>query len=139
MSEKTLYSVAQYTRHVHARVHVRPYELKSPLQNDISGKFVTDKMPEDDHYRVELELTFNALAKEDLLCFEASCCVEAIVVAKGFTDEELAQVLTHNIGGLLVGNIRAAIATASMSTGYGPIHLPPITTDQLTALLAKSS
>lgn len=139
MSDKSAVIVAQYIRHLYAQAHVRPYENKSALSNGIAGSVQFEPLPEAGHWRIELTLSVTGQNTEGVACFETGCTLEAIVYAQNLEPEEVGPVLTHNITGLLVGNIRAALSTASLSTGYGPVTLPPMTADQLSALAANSN
>lgn len=135
MNEMTVQIVAQYVRNVFATAHVRPYENKSALSNAITGRMSVEPLPEEHHWRVEVELTVQGANADNVLCFETGCQVEAIVFAAGLQAENAEAVLTEQIAGLLVGNVRAALTTASLSTGYGPVMVPPIAPSRLTALL----
>jgi len=138
VSEKTAQIVAQYITRVYSQAHVRPYENKHPLSNDITGSLKFEPLPEDGHWRVELELGLQGVNSEDVLCFDAGCAVEAIVFLQGLEPEEIEPVLTHNIAALMVGTVRTAITNASLATGYGPVTLPPMAAAQLESL-AKNS
>lgn len=135
MTQPSLSIVAQYVRNVHARAHVRPYENKSPLGNSITGDLRIETLPEAGHWRLELEATVSGRNAEGVLCFECGCTMEAIVVSSGMDEEALHAYLSTNIAGLLFGNIRAQLSTASAMTGYGPVTLPPITSDRIATLL----
>lgn len=139
MSEKSANIVAQYVRRVFAQAHVRPYENKHPLSNGIAGHLLFEPLPEAGHWRVDLELVTQGINSEGVTCFEAGCQMEAIVVVQGLDENEVEPVLTRNIAGLMVGNIRAAITNASLATGYGPVTLPPLGAEQLESLAKSSS
>lgn len=134
MSEKTANIVAQYVRNVYAKAHVRPYENRLGLSNEITGSLSFEQLPEAGHWRVDLTLTVNSINTEGVLCFEASCTLEAIALLNGLEAEEIQQVLTHTIAGLMVGHVRTALTNASLATGYGPTMLPPMTGAQLASL-----
>lgn len=134
MTEKTANIVAQYVRRVFTQAHVRPYENKHPLSNNITGHLTFEALPEAGHWRVDLELTVQGVNAEGVLCFEAGCAVEAVALLQGLEPDEIEPVLTHNIAGLMVGSVRTAITNASLATGYGPVTLPPMAADQLETL-----
>lgn len=134
MSEKSAHIAAQYIRRVFCQAHVRPYDNKHPLSNNITGHLTFEPLPEDGHWRVDLELAIQGVNAENVLCFEAGCGVEAIVFLQGLEPEEIEPVLTHNIAALMVGTVRTAITNASLATGYGPVTLPPMAAAQLESL-----
>ncbi len=138
MTSPSLSIVAQYVRHLEARAHVRPYANKSPLSNAIGGGLNIEALPEAGHWRLELEVRVSGRNAEGVLCFECGCAMEAIVVTAGMDEPELRAYLSTNIAGLLFGNIRAQLASASAMTGYGPVTLPPITSDRIAGMLKSS-
>lgn len=135
MQEKTANIVAQYVRRVFAEAHIRPYENRHPLGNAIGGGVRFEKLPEPGHWRVTVDFSVRGVNTQEVLCFEAGCAVEAIAVLRGLEDSEVAPVLTHNIAAQLVGSVRTAISTASLSTGYGPVTLPPLSDQQLASFV----
>ncbi len=139
MNQPSLSVVAQYVRHVEARAHVRPYQNKSPLSNGIEGDLRIEALPEPGHWRLELDVHLLGRNAEGVLCFECACGMEAIVVTDGFEEEALRGYLSSNIAGLLFGNIRAQLSNASAMTGYGPVTLPPITSDRIAGMLKPAS
>ncbi|KWT98290.1 MULTISPECIES: protein-export chaperone SecB [unclassified Variovorax] len=139
MQDKTCNIVAQYVQALYATAHVRPYENKSQVSNAVSVELTSEALEHPGHHRVELSVTVEATNEEGVLCFEAGAALEAIVAHANLTDEELAAMLERQIPGLLIGNIRAAISTATMQTGYGPITLPPLSGEQLLALARKKT
>lgn len=139
MTDKTAQIVAQYVSHVFAQAHVRPYENKSALSNQVTGELHIEALPEASHWRLTIALSVSGHNAQGVPCFETGAEVEGIVFMSGLADEEIEPVLLNNIAPLLVGNIRAAITTAAMSTGYGPVVLPPMSSAQLQALAQQSA
>lgn len=139
MTEKTLAVAVQYVRHASANALVRPYQNKSALRNAIDMTLLTQPLPEPDHWRVELEVEVSATNAEGLLCFEAGCAVEAIVVTKGMDAEEAEQALRYTVGASLLGNARALLSSVTANTGYGPVVLPPITAERVARLPAPQA
>lgn len=138
MNEKTAHIVAQYIRRVFAEAHVRPYENKLPLSHGVTGSLAFEKLPEEGHWRITLELSLQGTNTDDTLCFEAGCAIEGIALLQGIEPDEVDAVLTHTIAGLMVGHVRTAITNASLATGYGPVTLPPMAGAQLESLVQKT-
>ncbi len=136
MTEKTLAVAVQYVRYATANALVRPYQNKSALRNAVDMTLLTQPLPEPDHWRVELEVEVTASNAKELLCFEAGCAVEAIVVTKGMDAEEAEQALRYTVGASLLGNARAILTSVTANTGYGPVVLPPITAERVARLPA---
>jgi len=134
MTEKTLRVAVEYVKEASAVAHVRPYANKFPLSNGIDLGLVLEPLPEEGHWRVELRVAVSARNSQDVLCFEAACAVEAIVVARGLSPEELDQSLRFGVASSLMGSARALITNLSSNTGYGPLVLPPIEAARIAAL-----
>lgn len=134
MSDKNAHIVAQYIREVHSQSHVRPYENRLALSNEVSGTLVFEQLPEDGHWRVELALKVSGVNSDGVLCFDTGCTLEAIALLTGLEADEIETVLTHTIAGLMVGHVRTAITNATLATGYGPTMLPPMSGEQLASL-----
>ncbi len=125
MTEKNCNIAAQYFKAVFARAELRPYEVKGALSNAIAVE-------------IRVDVTVEGTNAEGALCFEAGASIEAIVVESGNLEEdELAFMLHQQIPGLLLGNVRAAISSATMETGYGPVVLPPLSGTQLEQIAKK--
>jgi preprotein translocase subunit SecB len=139
VQDKTCNIVAQYVQALYATAHIRPYDNKSPLSNQISVELTAEALEQPGHHRVELSVSVEGTNGDGVLCFEAGSAIEAIVAHTNLTEEELAAMLEQQIPGLLLGNIRAALSTATMQTGYGPITLPPLSGEQLLALARKKT
>ncbi len=137
MTDKFLTVAVQYVRHASAQAHVRPYQNRHPLQNDVGLWLDVEALPEEGHWRVEVEAHVSAVNSEGVLCFETSAAVEAIVVVGGLTEEEVQSALRHNVASALVGNVRVALSNASAGTGYGPLVLPPMEAERVAALPPK--
>lgn len=134
MTEKTLRVAVEYVKEASAVAHVRPYANKLPLTNGIDLGLALEPLPEEGHWRVELRVVVGARNSQDVLCFEATGVVEAIVVARGLTDEELDQSLRFGVASSLMGSARALITNLSSNTGYGPLVLPPVEAARIAAL-----
>lgn len=134
MQDKTCQIVAQYIQSLYATAAVRPYENKSPVRNAIQVELSSEGAGEPGYYRVELGVTVTGTNTDGVLCMDCGGVIEAIVKVDNLTDEEHEAMLMHSIPGTLLGNLRAAISTISLQTGYGPITLPPLTGDQLYAM-----
>lgn len=129
--------VQQYIQSQHALAHVRPYRNQSGLQTQIEVSVRKEALPEDNHYRVELDVLIEARNAEDVVCYDGGVSIEAIAFAVDLTPEQLDHYLSVTVPGLLLGNARSQIATLSLQTGYGPFHLPPMSGEQLLAMSQK--
>lgn len=134
MTEKSLRVAVEYVKQACATAHVRPYANKLPLTNGLDLGLVIEPLPEENHWRVDLQVAVSARNSEDTLCFEANCALEAIVVTRGLDAEELDQSLRFSVAPALMGSARALITNLSSNTGYGPLVLPPVDAARIAAL-----
>lgn len=133
MQEKTVALAAQYTKEVSFVALQRPYAVREAVSNSVEMALDIEKLPEEDHWRVELTVQVIGSTEQGLPCFTAQASVEGIAVAR-VPEEEVDQVLRYTIAASLFGTCRVLLTQASANTGYGPLVLPPVQAQQIAQL-----
>lgn len=135
--EQKLQQLAQYTLNLSAQALVRPYDNKKPVKLVYSGNLRSEALAEPNHYRIVLAMQVNIVNSDGMPCGSAVCAMESIVLAAGMENPQDRERLTLTVGGLLLGDIRAALTTASATLGYGQIILPALSSEQLRSLMVE--
>lgn len=128
--------IAQYVTGLSVETLIRPYQNKEALSIGIDVQVDTQQLPEADHWRVVLEVRVEGLNASKDKCFLAKAAREAIVVTDA-PEEARARVLAQGVLVYLFASLRSDLSASMMATGYGPVVLPPLTSDQLQAMLAR--
>lgn len=125
---------AIFSRDVVLRVLVRPWDNKSPLKVDISLATTWRPLATDGHYAVAQTAGIRAVNEEGTLCLEASVTLELIGIISNCDDEQKRQEIVETyFPTVLFPSVRARLATLTMDTGYGAMHLPVLRTNQIPA------
>jgi preprotein translocase subunit SecB len=122
---------ATFTREASLRVPVRPWENKLALQVHISVDSAWRELSTPGHYAVEQTASVQAINEAGVTCFEASVTLEVIGVVEGFAPEKTLEIVQHYLPAVLFPNCRARLATLTLDTGYGVVHLPPLQSSQI--------
>lgn len=129
----------QYLKRNVVNVLVPSYVNKSPVQSAISARAQIDKLPEADHWRVELDLSVRGVNAEGVECVQYGCVLEGIAVVRGLSEADSREALAVQVGGSLLAQIRAQLSFLSTFTGYGTLTLPPVTPEVLLQMASASA
>lgn len=116
---------AQFTKEATFLALVRPYENKSPVAVSFQTQAKHRALEHPGHWCVELEVTLTGTGAEQVL-YTAKLSQEFIIVANGLSEDELSGALRLQIPARMFAYARSQLATLSMTTGYGPLTLPPV-------------
>jgi preprotein translocase subunit SecB len=115
---------------------VKPYEVKAPLQQQLTMHLAVEPLPQPQHHRVELTAHLTATT-DDAPAYAAEVRIEAVVVASsGLLGSDLQATLRTEVAAALAGSVRSTLSNISQGTGFAPIVLPPFSADRL-ALLSE--
>jgi preprotein translocase subunit SecB len=132
MSDYSVSVAATFTRDIKLQVPVRPWENKSPLQVDVSLNTTWRPLATDGHYAVAQTAGVRAVNEEGVLCLEASVTVELVGIISNCDDlEERRSIVENYFPPILFPTARARLATLTMDTGYGVMHLPVLQANQI--------
>lgn len=128
--------IAQYVTGLSVETYARPYQSKGGLSMGVEASVSTQQLPEEDHWRVLLEVSVEGVDAAQEKCFLVKAAREAIVVTDA-PSEDRERVFIQGVLVYLFASLRSDIGLAMLPTGYGPVTLPPITVDQLQSLLHR--
>lgn len=133
-----LHVVARYVRDQSFKSHTAPYLLAQAVKAQLEMSTTAQPLPEAGHWRVGLQVRLTG-SNADLSAsqeprFVAHCEQECVIYVAGLSDESLEHVLRVQVPGQLVGFARSLLANLTTDTGYGPMHIPPMTDASLSAI-----
>jgi len=134
MDNAYLNIAAQYHRESACQVRIRPYQVKGPLNTGVELFLDSALLPEPGHGRSIFRAQVQMTDAQGAVCLELTSEIEAIVISKGLTNEELQQALRHNIALTLLGAVRVQLQFLSANTGYPLVTLPPVESPRLAGL-----
>lgn len=126
---------AIFTREASLRVPVRPWENKLALQVHISLDSTWRELPTPGHYAVAQTASARAVNEAGVTCFEASVTLEVIGIVQGYEPQKVLDIVRRYLPTVLFAHCRARLATLTLDTGYGVMHLPPMQASQIPAAL----
>jgi preprotein translocase subunit SecB len=122
---------AVFTREASLRVPVRPWENALALRVNISIESTWRELPTPGHYAVVQTASAQAVNEAGVTCFEASVALELIGIVQGFAPEKTRDIVERYFPAVLFPHCRARLATLTLDTGYGVMHLPPMQASQV--------
>lgn len=123
---------ALYVRNLDVKSFTPPYYLSESLRHGIEFDIVAQPLDNEGYWSVLARVAVQAAGSEtEALHFYASVEVEQIYALGPLPAELRPDVIRKSLASYVFGHARAALATATASTGYGPVHLPPVSTDVL--------
>lgn len=132
MSQKSLQVPVQYVVESGTQTYARPYELKAPIQNSIQIWLDVEKLPQVNHWKLNLGCQVTGTS-EETLAMESNAEVEAIVVVTGMEEAEAIYTLRNVAAPAVLGSLRTQLAFITQGTGMGTVTLPPFSSDQVAA------
>lgn len=130
--------VARYVRDQSFKSHTAPYLLAQAVKAQLELRTTAEPLPEAGHWRVSLQVRLTGSNADPSASqeprFVAHCEQECVIYVAGLSDESLEHVLRVQVPGQLVGFARSLLASLTTDTGYGPMHIPPMTDASLSAI-----
>lgn len=134
MTNTYLNIVAQYVRESRMTTSQRPYSITGALHSELDIYLDCRLLPEAGHGLALLRVEALMKTSSGEVAMQAVHEIEGIAVSKGLSPEELMEALRFNVAAALFGAARTGMHFLSLSTGYPPIILPPISADRLQRL-----
>lgn len=133
-----LHVVARYVRDQAFKSYTAPYLLAQAVKAQLELRTTAEPLPEAGHWRVGLQARLTG-TNADLSAgqeprFVAHCEQECVIYVAGLSAESLEHVLRVQVPGQLVGFARSLLSSLTTDTGYGPMHIPPMTDAGLSAV-----
>jgi preprotein translocase subunit SecB len=122
---------ALYVKSLEVRALVAPYAVKENLQNAIDFEIRARPLDINGYWSIVAQIAVQAHNASGDIYFSSFVELEQIYALGPVPEDKRVDVIKNSLAAYVFGHARATLATATANSGYGPVHIPPISVNVL--------
>jgi len=122
---------ALYVKNLEMKALVAPYAVKENLQTSIDFEIRARPLDINGHWSIVAQIAVQAHSASGDVYFSSSVELEQIYALEPVPEDKRIDVIKNSLAAYVFGHARATLATITVNSGYGPVHIPPISANVL--------